>query len=719
MEERAAAVAAVPILAGDRRPAVPRFYITTPIYYVNALPHLGTFYTTVVADALARFHRAVGDQTFFLTGLDEHGQKIERIALERGLEPRAYCDGIAEQFEGTWRRAEISNDAFVRTSGWAVKSDGTKIARHGDAVADMWNRMKESVDEQGRPDIYEDEYDGMYCVGCEDWKSEDDITIENGEKVCPIHRRPVERVKEKNWFFRLSRYADYLLDLYEQRDFIRPETRRNEVASFVRGGLRNISISRLKKSVEWALPVPGDDDHTVYVWIDALTNYLTALGGPTAVEAGLAGDDETGQRWAESHHLIAKDILRFHAVYWPAMLKSARLPPPRSIFCHGYLTVKGQKISKSMPATRVDPMRIADDLGIEPLRYFVLREYTLGGDGDFTYEALLQRYESDLGNDLGNLVNRTVSMVHRYLKGDLPAWPGDNEKGDLSDLREAGKIAAASWTQFSPSLALDHTWGHVRDANRRIDLEKPWNLAKDTASSEALRAVLTRSCAWLRTIASLIAPAMPDTARKILQQIGRPESDAFIWPTNYEIFWPGGTMAAPVPLFPRLDPDRKSALIAKWLPPETVFTPAEVTPSAEGIPAVTAVAAATGVKPAPPAGPTPDLVAAGPANVDKVDFDRMELRAARVLACERVPKTDKLLTLTLDIGTERRTVVSGIAGAYDPAALVGRTVVYLANLKPAKIRGVVSQGMILAAGDADGLALCALDRDVVPGTRIR
>ena len=487
----------------------------------------------------------------------------------------------------------------------------------------------------------------------------------------------------------------------------------------MRGGLKDISVSRLKKSVGWAIPVPGDDNHTVYVWIDALTNYLTALGGPNAVAAG--GD--AGATWAASHHLIAKDILRFHAVYWPAMLKSAGLPPPGGVFCHGYLTVKGQKISKSMPATRVDPMLIADDLGVDPLRYFVLREYTLGGDGDFTYEALLQRYESELGNDLGNLLNRTVSMARQFLtnaevrahefKGGKHDTPSEPSKEFVRVMVNGAK---EHWKRFAPSQALDATWELVRSANRYIDKHKPWELAKGTSAEKDLHDVLAACCAILRITAHLIAPAMPDTARRILKQIDIPTDKAeAIWRNPDECFtWPGGRMQEPEPLFPRvlprLGPDKdakKQELIAKWLPPDSVVPPPVVT-SAPTVPAATSTAVTSASATAVDAGA-----------IEKAAFDRVELRAARVLACERVPKTDKLLKLTLDIGTEHRTVVSGIAGAYDPEALVGRTVVYLANLKPAKIRGVVSQGMILAAGDANVLALCALDRDVPPGTRIR
>jgi methionyl-tRNA synthetase len=654
-----------------------RFYVTTPIYYVNALPHLGTFYTTVVADALARYHRARGHETFFLTGLDEHGQKIERIARDKGLEPQAYCDGIAAQFEDAWRRFGISNDDFVRTTQ----------ARHEQAVAEMWRRLVAAGD------IYPHEYDGMYCVGCEEAKTEDDVLTENGEKLCKIHLRPVELVKEKNYFFRLSRYADRLVEWYGRTPSpIQPESRRNEVLSFVKGGLRDLSVSRKIESVRWGILVPGDPTQTVYVWIDALTNYLTVLGGPDAVAAG------TGKAalWSASHHLIAKDILRFHAVYWPAMLWSAGLEPPAQVFCHGYLTVKGQKISKSMPATRVDPGAIAAELGVDALRYFILREYTFGGDGDFTYEALFQRHESDLGNDLGNLLNRTISMAHRFVGATLTARDAAGSRASQAFAEQASAFlqnAQLAWDGSSPSGALQATWGLVREANAHIERTKPWTLAKDPAKRDELLDMLAVCCETLRWAALMVAPAMPTAAAEILRQLGR-EADAGTWPEIWG--WPGGTLTEPVPVFPRVDPDRQAALIAKWMP-----VPSEATPVA---------APASAAKRDP-------VVALGEITID--DFAKIELRAAKVLTAERVPKADKLLKLTLDVGTETRTVVSGIAGAYAPEALVGKTVIYLANLKPAKLRGVISQGMILAAGDADVLGLSALDRDVPPGTLIR
>jgi methionyl-tRNA synthetase len=640
--------------------STPRFYITTPIYYVNAPPHLGTFYTTVVADALARYHRARGHETFFLTGLDEHGQKIERMARERGKAPQAYTDEIAARFQETWKRSEISNNDFIRTTS----------ERHKQAVAEMWRRMEH--------DIYQAEYEGDYCVGCEDWKTEAEVVVEGDRKLCPIHRTPVEKVREKNYFFRLSKYQQPLLDYYRDHPaFIQPESRKNEVVSFVSSGLRDGSVSR--SAVKWGIPVPDDPTHTVYVWIDALTNYLTVLGGPDAIARGAQGEDKAAF-WPAAHHLIAKDILRFHTVIWPAMLMSAKLPLPEQVFCHGYITVKGQKISKSIPATRVDPTAIAGEIGVDPLRYFLLREYTLGNDGDFTYEALFQRYQSDLGNDLGNLLNRTISMVHKYLGPNLPPdvpHPSAVWAANLPDVNTA-------WDQFNPSSALTQTWVLIRTYNQEIDKQKPWVLAKEPSSADKLRDVLRNCCEALRWAALLVAPAMPSAAKEILRQLGR-SPDEGTWPSEWG--WPGGTLAEPKPVFPGIDPERRAALIDKWVPAEAALAPAAAAPATSEI------------------------------SFD--DFAKLDLRVARVTAAKRVPNADKLLELTLDVGGEPRTVVSGIALAYTPEQMVGRTVIYLANLKPAKRRGVLSQGMILAAGDEEVLALAALDRDVSPGTRIR
>jgi len=652
------------------------FYVTTPIYYVNATPHLGTFYTTVVADAFARFRRATRgkDSTFFLTGLDEHGQKIERIAAEKGQPPQLYCDGIAGEFLKTWKRAGITHDRFIRTTD----------ADHKAAVESMWNRMTRSGD------IYQAEYDALYCVGCEGFKTDDEVVVEGNEKLCPIHRKPVERVKETNYFFRLSAYADRLLALYESPGFfISPESRKNEVAEFVRSGLRDISVSRM--SVKWGIPVPGDPKHTIYVWIDALTNYLTALGGPEAIEK----DPRAAALWAQSNHIIAKDILRFHAVYWPAMLMSAGLPVPRGIFCHGFLTVKGQKISKGLPATRVDPNAIADVLGIDALRYFVLREYSFGSDGDFSYEALFQRHESDLGNDLGNLLNRTISMAHKFLRGKLPALERSAPLVGGQSIHQAVAAATRHWNEFSPSKALEETWRLIRGTNAYVDQSAPWNLAKLDDMAGVME-VICNSLELVRVAALLVAPVMPEASAEILRQLGRSE-DIGTWPDETWHGWKGGTLTEPQPVFPRLDPEVRAAHIARLLgerpagsgetpPPETFNTPVQARPESS--------------------------------LVEFADFKKLEFRTARVLACEAVPKTDKLLKLTLDLGHEKRTVVSGIAGAYSPETIVGKTVIVVANLKPAKLRGIVSEGMVLAAGEESVLGLATIDNEVPPGTRV-
>jgi methionyl-tRNA synthetase len=502
----------------------------------------------------------------------------------------------------------------------------------------------------------------------------------------------VERVREQNYFFRLSKYADKLLALYAQPGFIRPESRKNEVTEFVKSGLRDLSISRT--SVKWGIPVPGDPKHVVYVWLDALTNYISALGGPD----GVLTDPRSQALWGACTHLIAKDILRFHAVYWPAFLMSAGLPPPKGVFCHGYITVKGQKISKSIPATRVDPNLVAGALGADTLRYFVLREYSLGGDGDFTYEALFQRHESDLGNDLGNLVNRTVSMARTLSDGfDAPHRSGYSAGDPLSEegllLRTAAAestlAASKAWDDFVPSRALEATWSMIRAGNVYLDRTAPWKLKKAGKTAE-LRDVLANTCEVIRRAALLIAPVMPAAALEILRQIGR-EADVGRWPVEEWGGWPGGKLCEPKPVFPRVEPDRQKELIANWL---DQTPPVKVTASASA-----------------PAQP--------PTEITIEDFQKLDLRAAKVLQAEAVPKTEKLLKLTLDLGGEQRTVISGIAGAYTPADLIGRTVLYFANLKPAKIRGVLSQGMILAAGGEKVLALCSFDREVPAGAKVK
>jgi len=644
---------------------VSSFYVTTPIYYVNDVPHLGHAYTSIVADALARYHRTLGESVWFLTGTDEHGQKIEEAAQQRRLRPLELADRVVARFRETWASLEISHDDFIRTTE----------ERHERVVLDLWRRMHE------RGDLSLGEYEDWYCVGCEAFYTEGQLV----DGRCPVHEKTVTRVKEASYFFALSRYQQPLLRYYEEHpEFILPENRRNEVVSFVRSGLRDLSVSRT--TFRWGIPVPGDPAHVIYVWIDALANYVSALGGP---------DGDLYRRfWPANVHLIGKDILRFHAVYWPAMLMSAGLPLPQRIFAHGWWNVSGKKISKSLPATRVSPTAIAEEVSSDALRYFLLREVPLGQDGDFSYEGLIARINADLANDLGNLVNRSLAMVAEYVGGVVPET---NEAGALESVaRDVAARAGRAWRDLAPHRALEATFELVRATNKYIVENEPWVLHKDPARHGRLRCVLYDVLEAIRWIAEMIDPAMPSAARKLRLALGIGADVAPRWPDSWGTLASGLETVRIAPLFPRIDRDRQLELLTKWLPPESAQAATHPVPSE----------AATG---APAAGT--------PVTID--EFRRLDLRVAQVLAAEPVPGTDRLLKLTVDIGSESREVVAGIATRYRPQDLVGKRVVFLANLKPTKIRGVRSEGMILAAGDPEVLALTGLDGDVPPGTKIR
>ena len=647
------------------------FYVTTPIYYVNDVPHLGHAYTTVAADALARYHRARGHRTFFLTGTDEHGQKIEDVARERGKSPTEHADEVVVRFRETWKNLDVLPDDFIRTTE----------DRHEKVVRDMWQRLVDAGD------IYLGSFEGLYCRKCEAYYTETQAVEGN----CPDHQVPLEVVKEPSYLFRMSRYQDALVEHFETHPgFVQPESRRNEILSFIRGGLRDLSVSRT--TFGWGIKVPGQDDHVIYVWIDALTNYISALGGP--------GAQKYETFWPHTTHLIGKDILRFHAVYWPCMLMAAGLPLPGKIFAHGWWTLNSVKISKSLPATRVDPNQLADDIGADSLRYFLLREVPLGSDGDFTYESLIARHNSDLANDLGNLVNRTLSMTERYLGAAIPApHDGFDDREPHRALAELARTAKAEaethMDALAPSRALEAIWELVRGANRYVDTAAPWTLAKAIKNGEAdkqreLEHVVHSFLEASLWAALLVAPIMPGKAGAIVDALGV-DREKLTWPGTWnQTLAPGGTVDKPEPLFPRIDDDERERLLGRWLPPEARVAP-----------------------PAPAKKePAADLVSFD-------DFKRYEFRAARVVSAERVPKADKLLSVTVDLGTETRQVVAGLAARYAPEDLVGKTVILLANLAPATIRGVTSQGMILAAGDKEILGLSGLDSDVPPGTRIR
>ena len=533
------------------------FYITTPIYYVNAPPHLGTLYSTLLADAFYRHRRILrwnlGDKSngFFLTGLDEHGQKIERAAHARRMSPEDYCNEMASKFLDTWGRFSISDNEFIRTSS----------RHHKDVVREAW------LDMQAGGDIYLGDHEGLYCVGCESTKTLDEtietrivITDRNipgfqdQPRACAIHTTQlVDKVKEKNYFFRLSKYADRLLDWYKTSPIDPPEFT-NEVRSFVEGGLRDLSISR--RNVKWAVAVPGDPEQTIYVWFDALMNYITPLGGVEVVR------NSAKTYWNDVHHVIGKDILRFHAVYWPAMLMSLGLSLPKKILCHGFIKVGGDKISKSGPK-RIDPNDLAAVYGSEAIRYFLLREYPLGLDGAFTVDMLRKRYEADLSNDLGNLLNRTVVLVNRSLSGKVPARPAvqsNDEFQAAGDALLAISAAEGYWDSFRPSKALEEIWKLIKLANVYFDKKTPWRLA-DAGELDELEAVLAVVCEMLRRVALLLAPAMPRTSLEIVRQIGR-SNDIEHWSSGskleqyvgtVKVFgWPGGTMAHAKPMFPRI-----------------------------------------------------------------------------------------------------------------------------------------------------------------------
>jgi methionyl-tRNA synthetase len=684
------------------------FYITTPIYYVNDVPHLGHAYTTMVCDALARFHRMRGDDTRFLTGTDEHGQKVEEAATKRGLTPQQLVDQVAPRFDECWKQLGITDYRFIRTTE----------ERHKAIVAELWRTIRA----RNPDDLYLETYQGWYCVGCEAFYKESDLDKVGDAFHCKVHKRPVSWIdKERSWFFRLTKYAEPLLAHIEAHpEFIRPEQYRNEIVAFLKGGLKDLSVSRT--SFSWGVPVPeGDpngDKHVTYVWMDALTNYLSDL-----TEGGKIAGPAVDKYWPSAVHVIGKDILRFHAVYWPAFLLSAGLPLPKTIFAHGWWTVRGEKISKSMPATRIDPVVLSDALagtpdkrpyGIDAMRYYLLREVPLGNDGDFTFESLFGRFNADLANDLGNLINRSLTMITKFSPEAPPARDDQYFASQTENpyfqlelaAHDASRQAAAQFEAFSPSRALEAIWKFIGVANRFIDQTQPWQMAK--VKDPALPHCLWSLQASLWVIARLIAPVLPATSATLREWIG--DTSPLTWPdTEGEgrvmAAAPALTSRAPSPLFPRLDDAMQNAIVLQ------VAGDAAATHQAPVVSEKPTVRMAP-IKGAPP---TP---ATGPITFD--DFMKVELRVGKVLTAVAVPKMKKLLHLSVDLGeAQPRSIVAGIALAYTPEQIVGKQVLVVANLAPRKVGGVESQGMILAAGDETIVGLSSLDRDAPPGTRVR
>ena len=654
------------------------FYITTPIYYINAEPHLGHAYTTMVADAIARSRRLLGHDVFFLTGTDEHGQKVERAAKSAGMETPQFADRIAGKYRELFAALNISNDDFIRTTE----------PRHIRAAQAIWRRVRDN------DDLYKATYEGWYCTVDELFVPEAQLI--DGRK-CPTCGTVVERLSEESYFFRLSKYQEPLLAHYKAHpEFITPDIRRNEMTAFVAAGLRDLSVSRT--SFKWGIPVPDDPGHVMYVWFDALTNYLTAAGFP---------DDQQrlARYWPADVHLMGKEIVRQHTVYWPAFLMSAGLPVPKRVIGHGWWLMNEAKMSKSL-GNVVRPQGYVDLFGVDALRYFVLREMVVGQDANFADEVFLTRYNSDLANDLGNVVSRVTTMIVRYCEGVVPARSVESETSIDVDLRQAVASAIeatlAEAATFDFSAALRDIWELISALNKYIVAREPWSLAKSPATRPQLETTLYNAADALRVVCALVEPVMPRSAERIRGMLGTPEESwVDLQPGALK---PGTRLGKIEPLFPRME--------------KTVDELRAMSESGSGNPP----AAPTNQTPAPAPATGPAAPAAAPGG-DKIsidDFMKVDLRVAKVLAAEKVPNSRKLVKLSIDVGTEQRTLVAGIAEAYEPEQLVGRTIVMVFNLKPAKLMGIESNGMVLAASPDGGKpTLVAFDAEVAPGTRVR
>jgi len=674
-----------------------KFYITTPIYYVNSRAHVGHAYTTIACDAVARRQRSMGVDTYFLTGTDEHGQKIERSASAAGKSPKQFADEVSADFRRLWDRMGISYDGYIRTTD----------DYHKRGVTEMFRRIRDNGY------IYKATYTGQYCVS-------DELYVDAPPgSPCPDCGKPTETVSEENYFFKLSAFEDKLLKLYAQPDFIRPETRRNEVASFVRGGLRDLSISRA--SFKWGIPVPDDPDHVIYVWMDALSNYCTAVGFGSPDKKD---QEKFAKYWPADVHMIGKEIVRFHCVYWPAFLMAAGLPVPKSIVTHGWLLFEESKMSKSR-GNIVRPESVIDVLGNDALRYFLLREVAFGQDGSFSFDALVQRFDSDLANGLGNLCSRTLTMIQKYFHGEVPYPSPAAAKSPAEDAIaklavDVIKSANQQFADYQFARGLETVWSLVAAVNKYIVETEPWVVAEktDEESRARLATVLYTSAETLRIVTALSHPIIPESTVKIWTQLGLKD----IHKVNPQtLTWgelPLGTKLGKIePVFPRTD---KSAIERMQALENEKNQAPQASQSQEAAPTPAGVGGQAG-QPATQAAAAPLPTPTSDGKISIEDFAKIELRVGQVKAAEKVKGADRLLRLEVDIGTEVRQIVAGIALAYEPDKLIGRKVVIVANLAPRKLRGLESNGMIVAAsvGEQGLPVLASFLEDVPVGARLK